>query len=108
PLASVQRAFVRLYISAKYGFENRNIVPKKEIRHLGDRPALIVHSTGDSQIPYANFERLVEHASANIETWVREGDHHFIVADEQHLLNPRQDEEYAGRIMGFLERHFGR
>lgn len=107
PIAAAQRAFVRLYTSVKYGFDTRDIVPKRQIRELGDRPALLAHSTGDWQVPFASFERLVEQAPPHVETWVREGDRHFVVDDES-FLEPWQDEEYAERILGFLERNFGR
>jgi uncharacterized protein len=101
----VQRPFVRLYTGIKYGWANRGINPKDEIQKLGDRPALLIHSRGDSQVPYANFERLVAHAPAHVETWVREGDLHFI-AQEGLFLTPQEDTEYAERILGFLDRHF--
>lgn len=107
PLATAQRVFVRLYTGVKYGFDSRHIVPKRQIRELGDRPALLAHSTGDSQIPFASLARLAEQAPPRIETWVREGDRHFIVDDDS-LLEPWNDPEYAGRIIGFLERNFGR
>jgi uncharacterized protein len=60
---------------------------------------------GDTQVPYANFERLVSHAPAHVETWVREGDLHFIV-QEGLFLTPHEDTEYAERILGFLNGHF--
>ena len=104
-LAGIQRPFVRLYTAIKYGWATRTINPKDEIRKLGDRPALLIHSRGDSQVPYANFERLIARAPAHVETWVREGDLHFIVRDDL-FLTPYEDTEYAERILGFLNRHF--
>ena len=104
-VAAVQRPFVRLYTGIKYGWANRGINPKDEIQKLGNRPALLIHSRGDTQVPYANFERLVAHAPAHVETWVREGDLHFIV-QEGLFLTPHEDTEYAERILGFLNGHF--
>lgn len=106
PLASLQRPFVRLYTGFKYGFDKRHITPKQQIQNLGDRPALIIHSTDDSQVPYANFERIIAHAPDHVETWVRHGDLHFIVEDG-HFLDPQKDAPYAARIIHFLNRHFG-
>jgi uncharacterized protein len=106
PFASVQRLFVRLYTSSKYGFESRNITPRNEIQKLGSRPALLIHSTGDSQIPYVNFERIMAYAPDHVETWVREGDLHFIVQPDS-FLHPEEDTEYTERILRFLNRHFG-
>jgi uncharacterized protein len=104
-VAAVQRPFVRFYTGIKYGWANRSINPKDEIQKLGDRPAFLIHSRGDTQVPYANFERLVAHAPAHVETWVREGDLHFIV-QEGLFLTPHEDTEYAERILGFLNGHF--
>jgi uncharacterized protein len=106
PFASVQRHFVRLYTTLKYGGASRNITPRNEIQKLGDRPAFIIHSRGDSQVPYDNVVRIVAKAPYGIETWVREGDLHFIVKPGQ-FLTPEEDTEYADKIMGFLDRHFG-
>ncbi len=105
-VATIQRPFVRLYTTLKYGWANRHINPKDQIQKLGDRPALLIHSRGDAQVPFANFERLTAHAPAHVETWAREGDSHFIVQDEL-FFTPEQDTEYAERILGFLNRHFG-
>ncbi len=105
-LAAVQRPFVRLHTTLKYGWANRGINPKDQIQNLNGRPALLIHSRGDSQVPYANFKRLVARAPVHVETWVREGNLHFIV-QEGLFLTPHEDTEYAARILGFLDRHFG-
>lgn len=107
PLASVQRAFVELYLGFLYGFERRDLVPRRQIERLGARPVLLVHSRDDSQVPFASFERLVARGPTQLETWVRDGDRHLIVA-EGSFLRPWEDEPYADVILGFLDRHFGR
>jgi uncharacterized protein len=106
PLASLQRPFVRLYTGFKYGFDKHHITPKQQIQNLGDRPALIIHSTDDSQVPFANYQRLMALAPDHVETWVRHGDLHFIVQDG-HFLNPQEDAPYAARIIHFMDHHFG-
>jgi uncharacterized protein len=106
PLATLQRAFVRLYTGLKYGFDLRHVVPTTQIVNLGDRPALLVHSRGDTQVPFASFERLAAAAPPQVETWVRDGDLHFIVR-EGAFLRPLEDPEYSARMLGFLEAHFG-
>lgn len=107
PLASLQRPFVRLYTTLKYGADTRSITPREQIQRLNGRPALLIHSRGDSQVPYASFERLMAVAPDHVETWVREGDLHFIVQPGS-FLTPEEDGEYAARILDFLNRHFGR
>jgi uncharacterized protein len=106
PFASVQRPFVRLYTTLKYGVDTLHIYPKGQIRNLGDRPALIIHARGDSQVPYSNFVRIMEQAPAHVESWVREGDLHFIVKNDL-FLTPEEDAEYVTQVIGFLDRHFG-
>ncbi len=46
-------------------------------------------------------------APAQVETWVREGDAHLVVA-EGSFLRPWEDVEYTEVVLGFLGRHFGR
>lgn len=100
------RVYIRLWFFLKYGWVSLRIAPRKQIKALGQRPALLVHSKDDPTVPLASFQRLVRCAPPHVETWVREGDQHMILSPE-HFLNPAADAEYAGRILGFLDRHFG-
>lgn len=101
----LQRPFVKLYTNFKYGFDTANITPELEIKKLGDRPALIMHSTADTQVPFASFHRIMKNAPDHVETWIRDGDLHFI-ATEEGFQDLRKDPEYLNRIIGFLEKHF--
>lgn len=103
-LAGVERPFAEGYCLFKFGLDAWHVTPKNEIKRLGRRPVLLIHSTGDSQVPYASFERLVASAPAHVETWVREGDYHFITTEFE---QPELDREYADKVLSFLERHFG-
>ncbi len=103
PFASVQRPFVDLYTGLAYGFDRRTITPKAQIRNLGGRPALLIHSRGDTQVAFDSFERLVAHAPPHVETWIREGDAHLIVT-EGAFLSPQDDAAYADRVLAFLDR----
>lgn len=106
PIATLQRAFVELYLGITYGFDRRELTPRRQIANLGSRPALLVHSRGDTQVPVASFERLAARAPAQVETWLRDGDAHLVVADGQ-FMEPWEDEAYAAVVLGFLTRHFG-
>jgi uncharacterized protein len=106
-LAWLQRPFVDLYTGIAYGFDRRHLTPKRQIRELGDRPALLVHARDDTQVPFDSFERIVAQAPPHVETWVREGGEHFIVAAGS-FTTPKDDAAYAARVMGFLNRHFAR
>ena len=46
------------------------------------------------------------HAPKHVETWVREGDMHFIVQSGS-FLSPEEDTEYTERILQFLNLNFG-
>ncbi len=106
-LAWMQRPFVDLYTGVAYGFDRRHLTPKRQIRELGDRPALLVHAREDTQVPIDSFERIVANAPAHVETWLREGGEHFIVAGGA-FTEPQGDAAYVARVMGFLNRHFAR
>lgn len=56
--AKMEKPFVRLYMGLEFGFGSIRISPVNEIKKLDGRPALLMHSTEDSQIPFASFERL--------------------------------------------------
>ena len=103
-LGTLQKPFVKLYSLYKFGLSTSSIYPERQIKNLGDRPALIMHSTEDSQVPYSNFERIIVQAPEHVETWTRQGDLHFFTTD---FMHPENDSEYAARVLSFLERHFG-
>lgn len=105
-IASLQKGFVRRYINNNVGSDNSELIPKNSIKKLGERPALLIHSTEDSQVPYQSFERLVERSPSHLESWVREGDLHLIVEGGK-FLYPQKDTVYAETIKNFLNHHFG-
>jgi len=102
-LALISKPFISLSSFLKYGSESCTVKPIKEIKKLGHRPALLMHSLDDSQVPYANFERLLSQAPERVETFVREGDKHFIT---ESFIEPEQDNEYAEVLINFLNKHF--
>ncbi|OIJ20182.1 hypothetical protein BKP45_10245 [Anaerobacillus alkalidiazotrophicus] len=102
-LTIIQKPFVKLYTVKKFGLKTANIYPEKQIKNLGNRPALIMHSTEDSQIHFSNFERIIAQAPSHVETWTRQGDYHFFTTD---FLQPENDKEYAQRVLMFLNNHF--
>ncbi|MCG8447351.1 MAG: lysophospholipase [Hyphomicrobiales bacterium] len=106
--ASIQRPFVQIYLAVRYGLKSFNIKPKNEIKKLGDRPALIIHSNQDSQVPFQSFDRIMKNAPDHVESWAREGDLHFIVQDENTFFNPTNDKEYSDRILAFLNKNFNK
>lgn len=102
-LARIAKPFAVLAASIKYGVNGWRLSPKKEIAKLGKRPALLMHTRGDSQVPFANFERLRQRAPAHVETFVRDGDLHFLT---QHFTEPEKDTEYTQALLDYLAKHF--
>jgi alpha-beta hydrolase superfamily lysophospholipase len=102
-LAKIVKPFSILAAALKYRVNAWRISPKNEIAKLGKRPALLMHSRGDSQVLFANFERLRQSAPRHVETFVRDGDHHFMT---ESFTEPEKDAEYSQTLLKFLEKHF--
>lgn len=102
--AAVQKPFVWLYMGFAYGFDRLEVNPLREIEKLDGRPALLMHSSEDSQVPFASFEKLYAKAPY-AKTFVRQGDYHMIV--DEHFDEPWLDVEYAHAIQSFLRTNFG-
>ena len=65
---------------------------------------VITHSTGDTQIPYEHFEKLLNKAKKHhidVTTFIRQGNEHF-VCYEQYSEAPSQDTEFSQAILDFL------
>jgi hypothetical protein len=103
PFVVIERPFISIVSFLKFGTNSCSIKPKKEIVKLENRPALLMHSRDDSQVSYKNFEILLKHAPPHIETFIREGDLHFIIENFEH---PEKDKEYSDIIMQFINKHF--
>ncbi len=103
-LAKIVRPFVPLVTALKYKVNIWKIKPVKEIQKLGNRHALIMHTKGDTQVPFTSFERIMRYAPSHVQTFVREGDMHFMT---ENFAEPEKDTEYAATILGFLARQTG-
>ncbi len=104
-LAAAEKPFVSLYMGLQLGFDKLTMNPLNQIGKLDGRPALLMHSTEDSQVPYKSFERLIKNAPDNITTFIREGDQHFICFEE-YFENPIEDKEFSGAVLDFLASNF--
>jgi len=104
-LAKMVKPFVPLVALVKYRVNIWSIKPVKEIKKLGNRPALIMHSKADSEVPYSNFERIIHQAPSHVDTFVREGDIHNIT---ENFTEPEKDMEYSTKILDFLDSNFSK
>ena len=101
-IAVIEYPFVYLTTFLKYG-TNSFIKPKNEIKKLGDRPALLMHSREDSQVSFTNYERLLKQAPSHVETFVKDGDLHRIT---ENFTEPEKDKEYSEKLLYFIKDHF--
>lgn len=101
----LQKPFVKLYTNFKYGWKSSHLSPKIQLGNLGLRPALLIHSTGDDQVPIDNLHRLLANAPSQVSYWKKEGNHHMILEDEA-FLKPWTDEEYIKQISSFFKKNF--
>jgi len=106
-LAPIERPFTTSDAMLKFGINNCSVSPKREIEKSGNRPALLTHSKGDSQVSYNNFKRILSNAPSQVESFTREGDLHFVVMDNK-FEEPQKDVEYSKKPMQFLDKNYGR
>ncbi|MGI6169443.1 MAG: alpha/beta hydrolase [Christensenellales bacterium] len=104
----LDKPFVNMYLGFQFGFDALKYSPLNGIEKLGERPILMMHSTEDSQVPYSEFEKLLDKANKtqiDVTTFIREGDEHF-VCYEEHIAAPERDLEFSKSILGFLDTYF--
>ena len=104
--AKIQKPFVKIYTTFKYGVNSFPMSPKNQIKNLGDRPALLIHSKEDSQVSFKNFERIMKNASNHVETLIIEGDNHMILSTDEEFQNPLLNKEYSDKILNFMNKNF--
>jgi fermentation-respiration switch protein FrsA (DUF1100 family) len=105
-LAVADIPFFYEYLGFHYGFDKLKYSPLNGVIKLGERPILMMHSTGDSQVPFTEFEKLREGAekyNIDVTTFIREGDIHFICYDT-FFDTPAEDIEFSETILKFLAR----
>jgi fermentation-respiration switch protein FrsA (DUF1100 family) len=103
-LAVADIPFLYEYLGFHYGFDKLKYSSLNGISKLGERPILMMHSTGDTQVPYSEFEKLLEGAEKNnidVTTFIREGDIHFICYDT-FFNRPARDVKLREAILDFL------
>jgi len=100
--------FLNLFFGFHFGFDALKYSPVNGIAKLGKRPILMMHSTGDTQVYYSQFKRLLKEAGAKgiqTVTFTREGDYHFMCYDE-YFDEPTQDMEFSQAVLHFLANNF--
>ena len=103
-LINIERPLVRWALELSFGKEASELTPIRQVEKIGTRPALLIASGDDPEVPKENMYRLLERAPDHCESWLREseGVGHFILLDHE-FENVALDTEYAARIRRFLE-----
>ena len=103
-LACPFKPFFSLTAWIKYGVNPWKTRPESAIAKLNGRPALLMHSKEDSQIPFKSFERLTKAAAEaqqhQVQLLTKEGDNHMFC---DRYGDPAADSTYFATVMGFIE-----
>jgi len=103
-VAEATRPFMWLQLGFRFGFNELERTPLNAIANLDERPILLMQSTEDLEVPFSHFIRLEATGSefnAQLSTFVREGDWHFVCYN-QYIYTPSQDVEFSRAIFEFL------
>lgn len=105
-LAYPARWTTALYTSLMFGHNAFRDTPLNAIKNLDGRPALMMHSREDTQVPYLCFEKLTRAAATkSLETYVVDGDEHFVCSS---FGIPEDDENYNTTVLNFVKTVVGR
>ena len=85
-LVSMERPFVNLVSTIKFGVNSWKIRPKTLIKKLNERPALIMHTNEDSQVGFSNFDRISNNAPNSIASYVGDNDNLLFVTDRKSVV----------------------
>ena len=103
-LACPFKPFFSLTAWIKYGVNPWKTRPESAIAKLNGRPALLMHSKEDSQIPFKSFERLTKAAAEaqqqQVQLLTKEGDNHMFC---DRYGEPAADSTYFATVMDFIE-----
>ena len=101
-ICSIEKSIINKTAKLIFGNKVDQIKPIIQIKNVGERPALLIASMGDTEVRPINMKRLLDNGSDNIEHWLRDSYEHFII-NEKDFANMEKDQEYCDRILVFLE-----
>lgn len=97
------KPFLPLYLKITFGFKCLDKSPSEELSKV-DCPVFIIHSKGDSDIPYqdakTNYKAVL---SDGTELWIRDTDNQYVT---DYFINLKMDEEYCSKLIGFLDSNY--
>lgn len=102
-MGEIQKRILQGYLRLRYGSAAPHRSPLNSLSALAERPVLLIHSRGDSQVLFDNFLRMKEILGPLGRTYTVEGDFHFITASDEIFDDPRLDIEYSSVLRDFLD-----
>ncbi len=102
-LAYPARLSTAIYAGIKFDCNGFKDTPLEAIGRLNGRPALMMQSRKDSQVPYLCFKKLTKRAgtaTSDLRTYVVDGDEHFITGS---FGIPEDDKEYNKTLIEFIK-----
>jgi uncharacterized protein len=100
-ICNIEKTMVRIWLSFQFDEKVYHLKPIKQIQNIGERPALLISCTKDTEVPPINMQRLLSKAPNHCESWLRDSWEHFIIKNCD-FINMEQDFEYCERILDFL------
>ncbi len=101
-LEGLAKSIMHMALKTEFGDAVDAMRPDVQIANADGRPVLLIASAGDASVPPDNTVRLAAAAGGKADIWVRPGDAHFIILDND-FKAVREDTEYCERILGFFE-----
>ncbi len=101
-ILSLEKPLIVSSLKLVYGSDKvKYMKPVEQIKNADGRPVLFMASTGDSEVPPVNMNRLKE-SYPEAQSWLRNSWVHYIIKDCD-FRNVEEDEEYWTKILNFLE-----
>lgn len=102
-ILSLEKPLIISSLKLVYGSDKvKYIKPMEQIKNADGRPVLLMASTGDTEVPPVNMNRLKE-AYPEAKSWLRNSWVHYIIKDCD-FKNVEDDEEYWTQILDFLDK----
>ncbi len=102
-ILSLEKPLIVSSLKLVYGSDKvKYIKPVEQIRNADGRPVFLIASTGDTEVPPVNMNRLKE-AYPKAQSWLRSSWVHYIIKDCD-FENVEDDEEYWTKILDFLDK----
>ncbi len=102
-ILSLEKPLIVSSLKLVYGSDKvKYSKPVEQIKNADERPVLLIASTGDTEVPPVNMNRLKE-AYPEAQSWLRNSWVHYIIKDCD-FRNVEDDKEYWTKIQDFLNK----